>query len=83
MVEMVEIQYIVAFAMGVINIFKDRLPKSVVPFAAIGLSVVLNLLNAYIFGGDLLTAGKDGFVIAGIMVGLFAGGDAIRKNVQK
>jgi hypothetical protein len=76
---MVEILYVVAFAMAVVEALKDKLPTRLLPFAAIGIVIILNLLNCLLFGGDLIEAGRDAFISGGIAVGIFAAGTAVRK----
>jgi hypothetical protein len=78
---MIAMQYIVAFAMGVVNVFKAHIPSKAVPFVTMGLTIIFNLVNSYLYGeGNLLMAGKDAFIAGGIAVGMFAAGDAIRKS---
>jgi hypothetical protein len=80
---LIEILFVVAFAMAVTEAVHDYLPTKLVPFAALGLVIVLNLLNAVLFGGDLLEAGKLGFIEGGIAIGIFAAGNGVRKVVAK
>lgn len=76
---MIETVYVVAFAMGIVNIFKKQLPVNAVPLVSIAAAVALGVGNAAIFGGDILAASKDVFVASGIAVGMFVAGDAVRK----
>ena len=76
---MVEIVYVVAFSMAIVEAAKDKLPVRLLPFIAIGIAVVLNLFNCFLFGGTLLEAGRDAFISGGIAVGIFAAGTAVRK----
>lgn len=83
---MIEIQYVVAFAMAVTNVIKTFVPekgKVFIPFIAIVLSIAFNLLNAFAFGGDILEAAKVGFVTGGIMIGMFATPEQITKNKNR
>jgi ABC-type uncharacterized transport system permease subunit len=80
---MIQIEFIIAFAMALLNLFKHKLTETATPIAAIFLAVVLNVLNAILFGGDVTTAGRDAFVTGGIFVGIFASGTYIRKAVAK
>jgi hypothetical protein len=85
MVEMIPIEYIVGFSMAAVNIFKNQLPEkkqAFVPFIAIAFCVIFHVINALIFGGDLLLAGRDSFIAGGVVVGMFAGGNAIGKAIQ-
>lgn len=78
---MIEVAYIIGLAMALVNLVKSRIPASVVPLLAVLVSILLNLGNALLFGGDLASAGKDAFVSAGILVGLFAASDKASKRV--
>lgn len=80
---MISIEYIIAFAMAVTNVFKKKLPVALIPFMSLILSVVLNILNAIIFKGDPLLAGKEAFCDACIVVGIFNIGTVTRKLAQK
>lgn len=75
---MVEMEYIIAFSMAVVNVMKKYVSKEAVPFLTILFAIGFNLLNAALFGGDALLAGKEAFVGAGISVGMFVAGDVIR-----
>jgi len=79
---LVEIEYVVALAMGITNLFKPKVPVAVVPFATIIIALALNIVNALIFGGEVTLAGKDALITSGIMAGLFAGGTATRKLIE-
>ena len=79
MYEMIDIEIIVAFAMAITNLFKDKLKVAAVPFVSIAIAIALNLINAALFGGDLVLAGQEAFVTAGIVVGLFNAGTVTRK----
>lgn len=80
---MVQIEFVIAFAMALLNLCKHKLPETATPIAAIFLAVVLNVINALLFGGDLAIAGRDAFITAGIFVGIFASGTYLRKAVGK
>lgn len=79
---MISVEYIIAFAMAFTNIFKNKLPVTVVPFVSFFLSIVLNIINALLYGGDFLLAGKDAFCTAGVIVGIFNAGTVTRKLIQ-
>lgn len=76
---MIPVEYIIAFATGVVNIFKKYIPANIVPIISIMVIILFNILNAVIFGGSVAEAGKDAFITGGICIGMFAGGDYIRK----
>jgi hypothetical protein len=80
---MVELAYVIAFAMAVLNLFKHKLTDTTTPLAAISIAVVINIVNALVFGGDTAIAAKEAFMGAGIFVGIFASGTYIRKAVIK
>jgi len=73
---MIELAYIIGLAMAIVNIFKGRLPANVVPLLAVGIAITLNVGSAFLFGADPLTAFREAFVGAGIVVGLFASNDS-------
>lgn len=78
--EMIPVEYIIAMSMSLVNIFKKYLPSATVPFVTIIVAILFNVLNAFLFGGEFLLAGRDAFISTGIFVGMFAGADAIRKS---
>lgn len=78
--DMIPVEYVIATSMALVNLFKKYVPAGAVPFATILTAIIFNLLNAFLFGGDFLMAGKDAFIATGIFVGMFAGADAIRKS---
>lgn len=80
---MIELQYIIGTSMALTNVVKKRIPKAAVPIVAVGFSVALNMLNAYIFGGDMHEAASLAFVSGGITAGLFVAGDAARKMLTE
>lgn len=64
---MIELQYIILFAMAIVEIIKKRLPDSMSdmkPFIAFAIAIGCNLINALLFNGDMLVAGKDAFIAA-------------------
>ena len=77
---MIEMTYVVAFAMATVNLFKKYVPATSVPFLTIGIAVLLNLANAYFFGGVLVDAFKEALIASGIAVGMFVTGDAVRSS---
>jgi hypothetical protein len=51
---MISIEYVIAFAMAITNLFKNRLPVAAVPFVSLGLAIILNIFNALLFKGSIL-----------------------------
>lgn len=80
---MIELAYIIGTAMAIVNVFKSRLPANVVPLVAVALAIAMNVGGAYLFGYDPLAAGRDAFVGAGIVVGLFASNDTQSNRIAK
>lgn len=72
---MIEVSYIIGLSMALVNLFKKNIPSNIVPLASVALAIVLNIANAFLFGGNLAESGKDAFISAGILVGLFAASD--------
>lgn len=70
---MLETQYVVGLVMAVVQILKRWVPSEYLPLLAVVLGAGLNALNALAFGGDILAAIKDGFVAAGLAIGIFSG----------
>jgi len=82
---MIELEYIILFAMAIVEVVKKRLPDSMSdmkPFIAFAIAIGCNLLNALLFKGDMLVAGKEAFVAAGVALTLFSGGSAIGKAIS-
>ncbi len=77
--EMIQLTYVLGFAMAIVNVFKGNIDKRITPFVALFLVIAFNVVNAFLFGGDLLAAGRDAFIQGGIAIGMFAGGDKLRK----
>lgn len=82
--EMIDITIIVAFAMAIVNLFKDKVPNPlVVPFISLAVAIGLNVANAALFGGDMLIAGREAFVTGGQIIGIFAAGSVVKKVASK
>jgi hypothetical protein len=79
---MIEIEFVVAAAMGITNIIKDKVAPAVVPIVTVAVAVTLNMLNAHFGGGDVVEAAKAAFVVGGAASGLFVAGSAVRKSIQ-
>lgn len=80
---MLGMEYILGLSMGIVNLFKKSMPAKLVPFATIGIALLLNALNAFIFEGNIQVAAKEAIITAGIASGLFVAGDAARKTTGK
>lgn len=80
---MLGMEYILGLSMGLVNIYKKSMPPQLVPFVTIGVALGLNMLNAFIFDGNIQLAAKDAIITAGIASGLFAAGDGVRKVTGK
>lgn len=72
---MVEISLVVAVVMSIAAWLKSQewYPNSLIPLAVVIMAVVFNLINALLFGGDLLDAGKLAFVEALAAIGIHSG----------
>lgn len=80
---MIEIAYIIGVSMAVTNTFKAKLPSNLVPLISVAIAIVLNIFNAWIFGGSLPDAGKDALLASGALVGLFAASDLVVNRTTK
>jgi hypothetical protein len=69
---MIEIAIILSVCLAIGKWLKTRewYPNSAIPAGIIVLAIALNLLNAFLFGGDILEAGRDGFIQAIFATGL-------------
>ena len=84
---MIQIEYIIGFAMAISNTIKKQIPQNnkyqdIIPFVAVICCITLNIINALVFGGDITIAGKDAFISSCIVVGIFSGGNAIGKAIK-
>ncbi|MCL5676937.1 MAG: holin [Firmicutes bacterium] len=70
---MLNMQYVVALVMAVVQVLKKWVPSPFLPLVAVVLGALFNALNAVLFGGDLAVAVKDGIVAAGLAIGIFSG----------
>lgn len=76
---MIPLQYIIAFAMAVVNTFKKNVPSQAVPFITMAIAIVLHVANAWSVGENLQLAAQIAFIQTGIAVGMFVLGDKVRK----
>lgn len=79
---MIEIGIIIALVLAVGGWLKTRIwyPNSYIPAAVILSAIALNLLNAFLFGGDLLEAGKLAFIEGIAAIGIHS---ATKNTVEK
>jgi len=77
---------IVGLTMVIVNIFKTYEPfktkrgKLYIPLLVFVTAALLNVLNALIFGGELLTALRDGFILGAAAGGIYSMG---KKQMEK
>ena len=77
---MINLQYILAFSIGVTEIIRKNFDgkfKNISPLIAFTLTVICNLINAYIFGGNLADAGKEAFITGGLTLAIFSSGTTL------
>lgn len=67
--------------MALTNLIKKSLPTAAVPFVSFGLSILLNIINAALFGGNIANSAKNAFCSAGIVIGIFNVGSIASKLV--
>lgn len=70
---MLDTQYVVGLVMAVVQVLKRWVPSEFLPLVAVFLGAGFNALNALAFGGDMVAAVKDGFIAAGLAIGIFSG----------
>jgi hypothetical protein len=72
---MIEMVIIIALVMAIGGWLKmqEWYPNSAIPAAIVFMAITLNLLNAFLFGGDLLQAGKLAFIEALAAIGIHSG----------
>jgi hypothetical protein len=72
---MIEIVIVIALVMAIGGWLKVQgwYPNSAIPAAIVFMAVALNLINAFLFGGDLLEAGKLAFIEALAAIGIHSG----------
>ena len=81
-ITMIPLEYIILFAMAIVEVLRKRLPDSfsdLKPFIAFTIAIACNVGNAALFGGNMLLAGKDAFIAAGVALAMFSGGSVIGK----
>lgn len=78
---MIGLEYIIAFSMATTNLFKKKVPAELVQYCTLGTVIVMNILNAIVFKGDIAMAGKESFVAGLVATGMFVAGDAVRKTI--
>jgi hypothetical protein len=72
---MIEIGLVIAVVMSIGAWLKRQewYPNQMIPLAIVAMAVAFNLMNALLFGGDLLVAGKLAFVEALAAIGIHSG----------
>ena len=81
-ITMIPIEYIILFAMAIVEIIRKRMPDTysdLKPFIAFTIAIACNVANAALFGGNILGAGKEAFIAAGVALAMFGGGSAVGK----
>lgn len=78
---MIEIALIIALCLAIGRWLKTRTwySNSAIPAAVVLSAIALNLINAYLFGGDLLEAGKLAFIEGLAAIGIHSG---VKNTVQ-
>lgn len=72
---MIEIGLVIAIVMSIGAWLKAQhwFPNGWIPFTIVVMSVLLNLINTLLFGGDMLEAGKMAFIEALAAIGIHSG----------
>jgi len=71
---MLEFAFVLAIAIGLVNLLKKWLPSAAYPWVAFVLVIVLNMLNASVFGdGVTREIVQDTLVQGAIALGIVAG----------
>jgi len=81
-ITMIPIEYIILFAMAIVEVIRKRMPDTysdLKPFIAFVIAIACNVANAALFGGNMLGAGKEAFIAAGVALAMFGGGSAVGK----
>lgn len=85
-VTMIPLEYIILFAMAIVEIIRKRMPDTLgdlKPFIAFTIAIACNVVNAALFGGNMLLAGKEAFIAAGVALAMFGGGTVIGNLISK
>ncbi|BFH13544.1 hypothetical protein WJ0W_004072 [Paenibacillus melissococcoides] len=79
---MIEIGFVIALAMAMGGFLKNEewFPNKYIPFVIVIFAVAFNLLNAFLFNGDLLEAGKLALIEAAGAIGIHSG---LKNSFQK
>ncbi len=79
---MLDSYIVIGLVMILVGVIKTATPfttkrgKLVVPLLVFGIAGILNVINALVFGGQLLQALKDGFVLGAAAGGIYSMGKA-------
>ena len=81
---MISVECIIALSMSIVEIIRKSKPNIKVwsPLIALGLALLLGILNAYLGGQDLSSSITDIIVKACTALGLFAGGTFIGSRIN-
>lgn len=83
---MLNIEYIVALTIAISEFLKrmtgDKLDDKLTGFIALFIGAGLNAGNAYLFGGDIVLAAKEGFIAAFAAVGIFSVGKNTLQSIM-
>lgn len=79
---MIEIGLMVGLVLAIAGWLKTEgwYPNKFIPLAVVVLMVAFNLINAWLFGGDYLEAGKLAFIEALAAIGIHSG---MKNTLQK
>jgi len=83
---MIPLEYIILFAMAIVEVIRKRMPDTygdLKPFIAFTIAIGCNVLNAAIFGGSMLAAGRDSFIAAGVALAMFGSGTVLGNIISK
>jgi biotin transporter BioY len=76
-----EVGYVIAFSLGVVNVVKKHLNPQLVPVATVLLSMAVGVAYAYLYGVDVREFVNNVFQASLITTGLFVTGDAVRHGI--
>ena len=81
---MISVECIIALSMSIVEIIRKSKPNIKVwsPLIALGLALLLGILNAYLGGQNVLDSLPDIIVKSCTALGLFAGGTLIGSKIN-
>jgi uncharacterized membrane protein HdeD (DUF308 family) len=86
--DMLDSYIIVGLVMILVGVFKTFQPfttkrgKLLVPLLVFGIAGILNTVNALVFGGQLMQALKDGFVLGAAAGGIYSMGKVAMQKYE-